>query len=143
MFGEFIHFMITNVTIYRIMLERSSIQWTSCDWDSIVGVIFLLTFLTGLLLYYHFCCVLGIESSSNSEDCKINHSVNKWNLLPWHHWMMFEWSSDLPFHYSSVGILLWWMLSFNSAPLNTIVLEFINVRIGSGCESMDWLIQNC
>ena len=56
---------------------------------------------------------------------------------------MFEWSSDLPFHYSYVGILLWWMLPFNSALLNTVVLEFINVRIGSGCESMTWLIQNC
>ena len=35
------------------------------------------------------------------------------------------------------------MLPFNSALLNTVVLEFINVRIGSGCESMAWLIQNC
>ena len=35
------------------------------------------------------------------------------------------------------------MFPFNSALLNTVVLEFINVKIGSGCESMAWLIQNC
>ena len=143
MFGESIHFMITIVTIYRIVLERSSIQWNLCDWDSIVGISFLLTISHGLIVILSFLLWLGIELSSNSEDCEINQSANKWNLLLWHHWMMFEWSSDLPFHYSYVGILLWWMLPFNSALLNTVVLEFINVRIGSGCESMDRIIQNC
>ena len=130
MFGESIHFMITIVTIYRIVLERNTLQGNLCDWVCIVGDSFLLTISHGLIVVLSFLLCMGIELSSNSEDCEINHSVNKWNLLPWHHWMMFEWLNDLPFHYSYVGILLWWMLAFNSAPLNTIVLEFINVKLG-------------
>ena len=37
MFGESIHFMITIVTIYRIVLERNTLQGTSFDWVCIVG----------------------------------------------------------------------------------------------------------
>ena len=157
MFVESIHFMITIVTIYRIVLERNTLQGTSFDWVCIVGGSFSLALSHGFIVFLSFLLCIGnrivIEFPKIVKSIKvwtneiffygITGWCYKWNLLLWHHWMMFEWPSDLPFHYSWVGILLWWMLPFNSALLNTVVLEFINVRIGSGCESMAWLIQNC
>ena len=130
MFVESIHFKRTLVTIYRKVLERNTLKWTSCDWVCTVNVIVLLTFSHGFIVLLSFLLWLGIELSSNFRRLWNQSKCEQRNHLPWHLWMMFEWLSDLPFHYSWVGILLWWMLSFNSTPLNTVVLEFINVKLG-------------
>ena len=76
MFGEFIHFMITNVTIYRIMLERSSIQWTLCDWVCIVGVIFSLIISHGFIVFLSFLLCIG--NRIVIEFPKVVKSIKVW-----------------------------------------------------------------
>ena len=76
MFGEFIHFMITLVTIYRIVLERSSMQGTLCDWDSIVGIIVLLTFSHGFIVFLSFLLCIG--NRIVIEFPKIVKSIKVW-----------------------------------------------------------------
>ena len=76
MFVESIHFMITNVTIYRIMLERSSMQGTSCDWVCIVGVIFSLTISHGLVVLLSFLLCIG--NRIVIEFPKIVKSIKVW-----------------------------------------------------------------
>ena len=76
MFVESVHFMITNVTIYRIMLERSSMQGTSCDWVCIVGVIFSLTISHGLVVLVSFLLCIG--NRIVIEFTKIVKSIKVW-----------------------------------------------------------------
>ena len=76
MFGEFIHFMITNVTIYRIVLERNSLQGNLCDWDSIVGVIYSLTISHGFIVFISFLLCIG--NRIVIEFPKIVKSIKVW-----------------------------------------------------------------
>ena len=76
MFGESIHFMITIVTIYRIVLERSSLQGTLCDWDSIVGVIFSLIISHGFIVLLSFLLCIG--NRIVIEFPKIVKSIKVW-----------------------------------------------------------------
>ena len=76
MFVESIHFMITNVTIYRIVLERSSLQGTLCDWVCIVGVSFLLTISHWFIVLLSF--LLCIENRIVIEFPKIVKSIKVW-----------------------------------------------------------------
>ena len=59
LFAESTHFMITIVTIYRIVLERSSMQGTLCDWVCIVGDSFSLTISHGLVVLLSFLLCIG------------------------------------------------------------------------------------
>ena len=76
MFVESIHFMITIVTIYRIVLERSSMQWNLCDWVCIVGVIFSLTISHGLVILVSFLLCIG--NRIVIEFPKIVKSIKVW-----------------------------------------------------------------
>ena len=76
MFVESIHVMITIVTIYRIVLERSSMQGTSCDWVSIVGVIFSLTISHGLVVLLSFLLCIG--NRIVIEFPKVVKSIKVW-----------------------------------------------------------------
>ena len=76
MFVESIHFMITIVTIYRIVLERSSLQWTSCDWVCIVGISFSLTISHGLVVFLSFLLCIG--NRIVIEFTKIVKSIKVW-----------------------------------------------------------------
>ena len=134
--------MITIVTIYRIVLERSSMQGTSCDWVCIVGVIFSLTISHGLVVLVSFLLCIG--NRIVIEFPKIVKSIKVW--------------TNEIFFYGITG----WCLNgqaiclsnihklefcfdecFLSILLRLILLYWIHqCETGSGCESMAWLIQN-
>ena len=76
MFGEFIHFMITNVTIYRIVLERNSLQGNLCDWVCIVGDSFSLTISHGFIVFLSFLLCIG--NRIVIEFPKIVKSIKVW-----------------------------------------------------------------
>ena len=76
MFVESIHFMITIVTIYRIVLERSSMQWNLCDWVCIVGISFSLTISHGLVILVSFLLCIG--NRIVIEFPKIVKSIKVW-----------------------------------------------------------------
>ena len=76
MFVESIHFMITLVTIYRIVLERSSLQGTLCDWVCIVGVSFLLTISHWFIVLLSFLLCIG--NRIVIEFPKIVKSIKVW-----------------------------------------------------------------
>ena len=76
MFGESIHFMITLVTIYRIVLERNTLQGTSFDWVCIVGGSFLLTISHGFIVFLSFLLCIG--NKIVIEFPKIVKSIKVW-----------------------------------------------------------------
>ena len=76
MFVEFIHFMITNVTIYRIVLERNILQGTLFDWVCIVGISFSLTISHWFIVLLSF--LLCIENRIVIEFPKIVKSIKVW-----------------------------------------------------------------
>ena len=76
MFGEFIHFMITFVTIYRTVLERNTLQGTLCDWVYIVGDSFLLTISHGFIVFLSFLLCIG--NRIVIEFPKIVKSIKVW-----------------------------------------------------------------
>ena len=76
MFVEFIHFMITNVTIYRIVLERNILQGTLCDWVCIVGDSFSLTISPWFIVLLSFLLCIG--NRIVIEFPKIVKSIKVW-----------------------------------------------------------------
>ena len=76
MFGEFIHFMITIVTIYRIVLERNTLQGTSFDWVCIIGGSFSLALSHGFIVFLSFLLCIG--NRIVIEFPKIVKSIKVW-----------------------------------------------------------------
>ena len=76
MFGESIHFMITIVTIYRIVLERNTLQGTSFDWVCIVGGSFSLALSHGFIVFLSFLLCIG--NRIVIEFPKIVKSIKVW-----------------------------------------------------------------
>ena len=76
MFGESIHFMITIVTIYRIVLERNTLQGTSFDWVCIVGGSFSLAISHGFIVFLSFLLCIG--NRIVIEFPKIVKSIKVW-----------------------------------------------------------------
>ena len=76
MFVESIHFMITIVTIYRIVLERNTLQGTSFDWVCIVGGSFSLALSHGFIVFLSFLLCIG--NRIVIEFPKIVKSIKVW-----------------------------------------------------------------
>ena len=76
MFAESIHFMITLVTIYRIVLERNTLQGTSFDWVCIVGDSFSLALSHGFIVFLSFLLCIG--NRIVIEFPKIVKSIKVW-----------------------------------------------------------------
>ena len=76
MSGESIHFMITIVTIYRIVLERNTLQGILCDWVCIIGDSFLLTISHGFIVFLSFLLCIG--NRIVIEFPKIVKSIKVW-----------------------------------------------------------------
>ena len=117
MFGEFIHFMITIVTIYRIVLERNTLQGTSFDWVCIVGGSFSLALSHGFIVFLSFLLCIG--NRIVIEFPKTVNSIKVWTNEIFFHGITGWCLNDQVICLSIIHLLVFW---FDECLLSILLL---------------------